>query len=85
MEYPRQKWASNVEFLLASTGMSIGLGNIWRFPYVAYENGGGAFLLPYLLIMTVVGRSMFYMEMLMGQFRSSGATQVFDCVPMARG
>lgn len=85
MEHPRQKWANNVEFLLASTGMSIGLGNIWRFPYVAYDNGGGAFLLPYLLIMTVVGRSMFYMEMLMGQFRSSGATQVFDCVPMARG
>ncbi|KAL1420663.1 hypothetical protein MTO96_004409 [Rhipicephalus appendiculatus] len=85
MEFPRQKWASNVEFLLASTGMSIGLGNIWRFPYVAYDNGGGAFLLPYLLIMTVVGRSMFYMEMLMGQFRSSGATQVFDCVPLARG
>ncbi|XP_072140542.1 sodium- and chloride-dependent glycine transporter 2-like isoform X2 [Dermacentor andersoni] len=85
MEVPRQKWANNVEFLLASTGMSIGLGNIWRFPYVAYDNGGGAFLLPYLLIMTVVGRSMFYMEMLMGQFRSAGATQVFDCVPLARG
>ncbi|XP_077544785.1 sodium- and chloride-dependent glycine transporter 1-like [Haemaphysalis longicornis] len=85
MEVPRQKWASNVEFLLASTGMSIGLGNIWRFPYVAYSNGGGAFLLPYLIIMTVVGRAMFYMEMLMGQFRSAGATQVFDCVPMARG
>lgn len=85
MEVPRQKWASNLEFLLASTGMSIGLGNIWRFPYVAYDNGGGAFLLPYLLIMTVVGRSMFYMEMLMGQFRSAGATQVFDCVPLARG
>ncbi|KAK8763697.1 hypothetical protein V5799_033692, partial [Amblyomma americanum] len=83
-EVPRQKWASNVEFLLASTGMSIGLGNIWRFPYVAYSNGGGAFLLPYLIIMTVVGRSMFYMEMLMGQFRSAGATQVFDCVPIAR-
>ncbi|XP_077547814.1 sodium- and chloride-dependent glycine transporter 1-like [Haemaphysalis longicornis] len=85
MEVPRQKWASHVEFLLASIGIVVGLGNIWRFPYVAYSNGGGAFLLPYLIIMTVFGRSMFYMEMLMGQFRSAGATQVFDCVPMARG
>lgn len=41
MDKPREQWANNVEFLIASTGMSIGLGNIWRFPYVAYENGGG--------------------------------------------
>lgn len=45
----------------------------------------GAFLIPYVLIMFFVGRSMFYMEMLMGQFRSAGATLVFDCVPIARG
>ncbi|KAG0412083.1 hypothetical protein HPB47_010780 [Ixodes persulcatus] len=85
MDEPREQWDSNVEFLLGSIGMSIGLGNIWRFPYVAYENGGGAFLIPYIIIMTLVGRSMFYMEMLLGQFRSAGATLCFDCVPLARG
>ncbi|XP_040063424.2 sodium- and chloride-dependent glycine transporter 2-like [Ixodes scapularis] len=85
MDEPREQWDSNLEFLLGSIGMSIGLGNIWRFPYVAYENGGGAFLIPYIIIMTLVGRSMFYMEMLLGQFRSAGATLCFDCVPLARG
>ncbi|CAN8006163.1 unnamed protein product [Ixodes pacificus] len=85
MDEPRELWDSNLEFLLGSIGMSIGLGNIWRFPYVAYENGGGAFLIPYIIIMTLVGRSMFYMEMLLGQFRSAGATLCFDCVPLARG
>lgn len=40
------KWNSNMNFLLAMIGSAVGLGNIWRFPYVAYTNGGGAIILP---------------------------------------
>ena len=46
---PREEWTGQVGFILAAIGSAVGLGNIWRFPGVAYENGGGAFLIPYLV------------------------------------
>lgn len=47
----REQWGSRAGFILAAVGSAIGLGNIWRFPYMAYENGGGAFFIPYLFAM----------------------------------
>lgn len=81
----RERWASKIEFILACIGLSVGLGNIWRFPYIVYENGGAAFLIPYILIVAAIGRPMYYMELIMGQFSSSGSVKVFDSMPMARG
>ena len=47
----RQQWGSKAGFLMSAIGSAIGLGNIWRFPYVLYEQGDGAFLIPYLVAM----------------------------------
>lgn len=65
--------------------MSVGLGNIWRFPYIAYANGGGAFLIPYLIILLLIGRPLYFLEMVLGQFSSSGCVKVWNVVPIARG
>lgn len=65
--------------------MSVGLGNVWRFPSAALENGGGAFLIPYLVVLFLVGRPIYYLEMIMGQFSSRGAIELYDCCPAMRG
>ena len=51
----RDHWTGQYGFLMAAIGSAIGLGNIWRFPGVAYSNGGGAFILPYLIALLFVG------------------------------
>lgn len=70
---------------MSCIAMSVGLGNVWRFPFVALENGGGAFLIPYLVILALIGRPLYYLEMLIGQFSSRGSIQVYDMVPAMRG
>ncbi|MFQ5895817.1 MAG: sodium-dependent transporter [Nitrospinota bacterium] len=68
-------WRSRTGFLLAALGSAIGLGNIWRFPYMAYKNGGGAFLIPYALAVVVVGFSLVLAEFAVGhRFRASQPT-----------
>jgi len=58
----RSRWKSNMGFLLAAIGSAVGLGNIWRFSYVAYENGGGAFLIPYLVALVTAGIPLLILE-----------------------
>ncbi|XP_071537637.1 sodium-dependent nutrient amino acid transporter 1-like [Panulirus ornatus] len=81
----RQQWSHPVEFLLSCIAMSVGLGNVWRFPMTAYENGGGAFLIPYLVILTFIGRPLYFMELAMGQFSSYGSVKVWKVVPAVKG
>jgi len=81
----RENWGSSLEFLMSCIALSVGLGNVWRFPFTALENGGGAFLIPYLIVLFVVGKPIYYMEMLLGQFSSRGIVQVFDFAPLMRG
>ncbi|XP_058831890.1 sodium-dependent nutrient amino acid transporter 1-like isoform X2 [Topomyia yanbarensis] len=80
-----QKWSNSIEFLLSCVALSVGFGNVWRFPYTALQNGGGAFVIPYLIVLFVVGRPIYYLEMVMGQFSSRGCVKVFDVCPLMRG
>lgn len=64
---------------------SVGLGNIWRFPFTCYENGGGAFLIPYVFVLIIIGKPMYYMEMIVGQFTSRSSIKVWDLCPAFRG
>ncbi|MEI3611627.1 sodium-dependent transporter [Pseudogracilibacillus sp. SO30301A] len=68
----RSQWGTRAGFVLAAVGSAIGLGNIWRFPAVAYENGGGAFLIPYLFALLTAGIPILVMEFTMGhKYRGS--------------
>lgn len=68
----RSQWGTRAGFVLAAVGSAIGLGNIWRFPAVAYENGGGAFLIPYLFALLTAGIPILIMEFTMGhKYRGS--------------
>ena len=62
----RAQWTSRVAFILAATGAAVGLGNIWKFPYMAGANGGAAFVLVYLACVLLVGISMLLSEVLIG-------------------
>ncbi|XP_055372891.1 sodium-dependent nutrient amino acid transporter 1 [Condylostylus longicornis] len=81
----RDKWGSDIEFLFSCIALSVGLGNVWRFPFTALDNGGGAFLIPYLIVLILVGKPVYYMEMVLGQFSSRGSIKVFDFSPIMRG
>ncbi|WLD92699.1 sodium-dependent transporter [Alkalihalobacillus sp. AL-G] len=62
----RAQWGTRAGFILAAVGSAVGLGNIWRFPYVAYENGGGAFFLPYLFALLTAGIPILILEFTLG-------------------
>ena len=62
----RESWSARSGFIIAAIGSAVGLGNIWRFPYVAYENGGGAFLIPYLIAIFAAGLPLLFLDYAVG-------------------
>uniref|UniRef100_A0A3Q3W5F3 Transporter n=1 Tax=Mola mola TaxID=94237 RepID=A0A3Q3W5F3_MOLML len=86
LERPRETWSKKLDFLLSVIGYAVDLGNVWRFPYICYQNGGGAFLLPYLLMAVFGGVPLFYMELALGQFHHSGCISIWKHVcPIFKG
>ncbi|XP_050362277.1 sodium- and chloride-dependent glycine transporter 1-like [Nymphalis io] len=80
-----ERWGSQLEYLLSCLGYAVGIGNLWRFPYLCYRNGGGAFLIPYLLTLVTCGIPLVYLETLLGQFASAGCISVFNINPLFKG
>ncbi|XP_067113843.1 LOW QUALITY PROTEIN: sodium- and chloride-dependent GABA transporter 2-like [Osmerus mordax] len=68
----RGNWGSKTEFILTVMGAIIGPGNVWRFPYLCYKNGGGVFFIPYLLFLVTCGIPLFFLETALGQYTSQG-------------
>ncbi|XP_067245884.1 sodium- and chloride-dependent GABA transporter 2-like isoform X2 [Chanodichthys erythropterus] len=82
----RGYWGSKAEFILAVAGIVIGLGNVWRFPYLCYKNGGGAFLIPYLVFVVTCGVPLFLLETAMGQYTQEGGITCWHRLcPLAEG
>ncbi|XP_069981315.1 sodium- and chloride-dependent neutral and basic amino acid transporter B(0+)-like [Penaeus vannamei] len=81
----RGHWSHKCDYLFTMTGYAIGLSNVWRFPYLCYVNGGGAFLVPYLLMLVLVGIPLFFLETAVGQFSSSSCLAVFSVCPAFKG
>lgn len=69
----REKWDNRTAFILASIGSAVGLGNVWRFPYVCYQNGGGAFLIPYFVALFTAGIPILILEFSLGSKFGKGA------------
>ncbi|NJB69254.1 NSS family neurotransmitter:Na+ symporter [Desulfobaculum xiamenense] len=76
----REQWGSRIGFILAAVGSAIGLGNIWRFPYMAYENGGGAFLIPYIFAMLTAGIPFMILEFGLGHKFRGSAPKTFAAI-----
>ncbi|KAK4879884.1 hypothetical protein RN001_008030 [Aquatica leii] len=84
-ENARGNWGNKAEFLLSCMGYAIGIGNVWRFPYLCYRNGGGAFLVPYLTMLFLCGIPLFFLETCLGQFSGQGCITMFRICPIFKG
>uniref|UniRef100_A0A671W8Z2 Transporter n=1 Tax=Sparus aurata TaxID=8175 RepID=A0A671W8Z2_SPAAU len=73
----RPAWDSKIQYVLAQVGFSVGLGNVWRFPYLCHQNGGGAFMLLYVFLLLIVGVPLFFMELAAGQSIRQGSIGVW--------
>ena len=73
----RKQWDNKVECILSFIGYAVGLGNFWRFPYIAYKYGGGSFLLPYIIMVFVVGFPCYFLELVLGQWSGQGPIKIY--------
>ena len=81
----KEQFESNFGFLMAATGFAVGLGNIWRFPYVTGENGGGAFVLVYVICALCIGLPILIAEIAIGRRGQSNPPDSMKNVAVAEG
>ncbi|XP_028813132.1 sodium-dependent neutral amino acid transporter B(0)AT2 [Denticeps clupeoides] len=79
-EEERPAWNSKLQYILAQVGFSVGLGNVWRFPYLCQKNGGGAYLVPYFILLVVIGIPLFFLELSVGQRIRRGSIGVWNYI-----
>ncbi|KAG7454353.1 hypothetical protein MATL_G00258800 [Megalops atlanticus] len=79
-EEERPAWNSKLQYILAQVGFSVGLGNVWRFPYLCQKNGGGAYLVPYLVLLVLIGIPLFFLELAVGQRIRRGSIGVWNYI-----
>lgn len=72
----RGHWGSHLQFLLSGLALAVGVGNVWRFPYIVYSNGGGSFFIPYIVTLLFVGLPILFQEMAIGQYAKVGCSKV---------
>lgn len=77
MQKQREHWSSHLGFILAAAGSAIGLGTLWKFPYVTGENGGGVFVFIYILCTFFIGIPIFIAELVLGRKAQRGAVGIF--------
>lgn len=73
MKQQREHWGSKIGFIMATAGSAIGLGSLWRFPYITGQNGGGAFVLLYLFFTAIIGIPVFIAELMIGRTSQKSA------------
>ncbi|XP_055506732.1 sodium-dependent neutral amino acid transporter B(0)AT2 [Leucoraja erinacea] len=79
-EDERPAWNNKLQYILAQVGFSVGLGNVWRFPYLCQKNGGGAYLVPYLILLLIIGIPLFFLELAVGQRIRRGSIGVWNYI-----
>ncbi|XP_068591056.1 sodium-dependent neutral amino acid transporter B(0)AT3-like, partial [Cebidichthys violaceus] len=76
----RPKWDNKTQYLLTCIGFAVGIGNVWRFPYLCQIYGGGAFLIPYLIALVFEGLPLLYLELAIGQRLRMGSIGVWNSI-----
>ncbi|XP_048245575.1 sodium- and chloride-dependent glycine transporter 1-like [Haliotis rufescens] len=80
-----EKWGSHVDYMMTLLGYSIGVGCMWRFPYLCVRNGGGAFLIPLMVFLIIGTVPCVFLETVIGQFSQSGPINAWNLCPPFKG